>query len=57
MYKLKAMLKRERMTLVSDLYKGTKVKFELKPYYGYFIEEVIQMLKWLVIKFYSLVLR
>lgn len=56
-YKLKAKLKREKITLVSDLYRGTKVKLELKPYYGYFTEEVIQMLKRLVINFYSLVLR
>lgn len=56
-YKLKAKLKRGKITLVSDLCRGTKVKFELKPYYGYFTEEVIQMLKRLVIKFYSLVLR
>ena len=56
-YKLKAKLKREKITLVSDLYRGTKVKFELKPYYGYFIEEVIKMLKRPVVKFYSLVLR
>lgn len=56
-YKLKAKLKREKITLVSDLYRGTKVKLELEPYYGYFTEEVIQMLKRLVINFYSLVLR
>lgn len=34
----------------------TKMKFEFKLYYGYVTEEVIYMLKWLVIKFYALVL-